>query len=162
MSMTLRIILRLAVASVLLLLYGATAALAHAGLISADPAGGAVMATPPPEITLTFNEPVSPIGFSLIGVGQPPLPLTDIRPDGAALSVGLPATLAEGSYLFSWRVTSTDGHPVNGTVGFAIGQPSGTLVVAPSDPALALAIWLARAAQYMALFLGVGSLAFGF
>jgi copper transport protein len=155
------LLLRLAAASFLLLAVSVTGALAHAGLISADPAGGAVLGTPPPAVTLAFNEPVSPIGFSLIGVGQPARPLTDVRADGAALSVALPTDLAEGSYLFSWRVTSSDGHPLNGTVGFAIGKPSGTLVAAPSDPSLVLAIWLSRAAQYMALFLGIGSLAFG-
>ncbi len=135
-------------------------AFAHAGLISADPPAGSIVADEPAAVTLNFTEPVAPIGFSLIGVGGTPQVL-GFDPLGPQVVVTLPPGLARGSYLLSWRVTSADGHPVNGTVDFAIGAATGT-VTAEAGPAwLDPAIWLVRALHYVALFLGVGSLAFG-
>lgn len=143
------------------LVVSATGAFAHAGLISTDPVDGSVIPNEPAGITLTYTEPVSPIGFSIAGLDTAPISLTADRQDGPVVHVPLPPGLAKGSYLFSWRVTSEDGHPVNGTVGFAVGAPSGTIAAAPSDLILVAAIWLVRALQYLALFLGVGSAAFG-
>jgi|GEM_PF-207667 len=153
--------LRPLIAAIALVLVCCTGAMAHAGLIGSDPADGSVLPAGPSALTLTFTEPVSPIAFSLVGVGGAPVPLTQDMLEGPVVKVTLPAGLATGSYLFSWRVTSVDGHPVNGTVGFAIGAPSGTIAAATGDPALADAIWLVRTLQYVALFFGVGSLAFG-
>ncbi|MEO8757768.1 MAG: copper chaperone PCu(A)C [Devosia sp.] len=147
-------------AIVLLLLGGTTAAFAHAGLISAVPADGSVLDAAPTDLILSFTEPVSPISFSLIGVGGNPVALPTGRIDDASVEVPLPTGLGKGSYLFSWRVTSEDGHPVNGTVGFAIGAPSGMIAAPPPDPVLVALIWAVRAAQYVALFLGVGAAAF--
>ncbi len=42
-------------------------ALAHAQLLSSDPAPQAVLATAPESAVLQFNEPVSPVVLSLIG-----------------------------------------------------------------------------------------------
>ncbi len=144
-----------------LLLSAAGGALAHAGLITTDPADGSVLADAPAAIIFTYTEPVSPIGFSLIGVGGAPAALGDIKIEGPAVTVALPDGLAKGSYLVSWRVTSEDGHPVNGTVSFAVGAASGPVAAPQTDIALGAAIWLVRAAQYVALFFGVGGLAFG-
>lgn len=41
----------------------ATGALAHAGLIAANPPDGSVVETAPAAIVMTFTEPVSPIAF---------------------------------------------------------------------------------------------------
>lgn len=147
-------------AALFVLVATATGALAHAGLIAANPSEGSVAATAPAAVLLTFTEPVSPIAFSLVGVGGAPSVLAATSGDGANVTVALPDRLAGGSYLFSWRVTSEDGHPVNGTIGFAIGAASGPIAAPTTDATLAAAIWLVRALQYMALFLGVGSLAF--
>jgi copper transport protein len=153
--------LRALIAAIALVLVCCTGAMAHAGLIGTDPADSSVLSAGPSALTLTFTEPVSPIGFSLVGVGSAPVPLTQDTLDGPVVKVTLPAGLAKGSYLFSWRVTSVDGHPVNGTVGFAVGAPSGTIAATAGDPLLASSIWLVRTLQYVALFFGVGSLAFG-
>ena len=40
------------------------------------------------------------------------------------LTVDVPDTLAEGTYVVSWRVVSADGHPVAGALTFSVGQPS--------------------------------------
>src|SRR6476619_5110325 len=52
--------------TLLLALTQASHALAHASLIRAEPADGAVLAQPPPTLRLTFNEPVSPLIIRLI------------------------------------------------------------------------------------------------
>lgn len=139
----------------------ATAALAHAGLVAADPADGSVLAVAPAAISLTFTDPAAPTGFSLIGIGGSPQTLDGVTADGAVLRIALPAALADGSYLLSWRVTSADGHPISGTVSFAIGAVTGDIATAPVDATLAPAIWTVRLLQYLALMLGLGTLAFG-
>ncbi|MEM9900050.1 MAG: copper resistance protein CopC [Pseudomonadota bacterium] len=106
-------------------------ALAHAQLRGSDPGEGAVIATSPTHITLTFNEPVSP------------LVLRRIAPDGTArdmdgsaanevLTIPLPTTLERGTHLLSWRVVSSDGHPVGGTLTFHVGVASS---VSPTETA---------------------------
>ena len=154
-------LLRALIVALFAVVASVTGALAHAGLISAEPADGAVLGGPPAAMVLTFTEPVSPIAFSIVGLDEAPAPLRPDRQDGPILHVPLPPQLAAGSYLFSWRVTSEDGHPVNGTVSFAVGAPSGTIAAAASDPSLVAGIWLVRVLQYAALFFGVGSAAFG-
>ena len=59
---------RLAIALALLFVHASTAgsAWAHATLVRAEPADGAVMPRPPPTWTLTFNEPVAPLVVRLI------------------------------------------------------------------------------------------------
>jgi copper transport protein len=150
-----------ALLAVVVLLVSASGALAHAGLIAADPPAGSVLPDAPAALTLTYTEPVSPISFSLIEVGGVSVPLPDFAITGPEVKVTLPHDLKRGSYLFSWRVTSEDGHPVNGTVDFAVGAASGPLSAAAADPAVGVAIWLVRTLQYVALFGGVGSFAFG-
>ena len=153
--------LRRALLAVIVLLVSASGAMAHAGLIATDPLEGSVLPDAPAAIALTYTEPVSPISFSLIEVGGVSVPLAEFAIAGAAVKVTLPQNLKRGSYLFSWRVTSEDGHPVNGTVDFAVGAASGPLGVAAGAPAVGVASWLVRTLQYIALFGGVGSFAFG-
>jgi len=154
------VLLRTLTVALFALVASVTGALAHAGLISAEPADGAVVGDAPAAMVLTFTEPVSPIAFSVVGLDGAPTLLTADRQDGPIVHVPLPS-LGKGSYLFSWRVTSEDGHPVNGTVSFAVGAPSGTIAGAASDTMLVASIWFVRTLQYVALFLGVGSTAFG-
>jgi copper transport protein len=159
--MRVRSIISAIAAALFVLVATATGALAHAGLIGALPAEGSIVETAPETMVLTFTEPVSPLAFSLVGVGGAPAALAATSVDGAVVTIGLPSGLKTGSYLFSWRVTSEDGHPVNGTVDFSVGAASGPIAAPATDLTLATAIWAARALQYFALFLGVGSLAFG-
>ncbi len=53
----------------LALLVPASVAWAHATLVKAEPADGAVIAQAPSALRLTFNEPVSPLAIRLIGPG---------------------------------------------------------------------------------------------
>ena len=98
------------------------AVFAHASLVRAEPADGALMAEPPASLRLTFNEPVTPLVMRLIG------------PDGTAMTPAAsaenttvtvkPPALQRGTHVLSWRVISADGHPVGGSLVFSVGEAS--------------------------------------
>jgi copper transport protein len=142
----------------LAVLASASAALAHASLIRSEPAEGAVVAQAPPELRLTFNEPVSPLVLRLVRPGGEIAEIKgSVAADGATIVLALPPSLTLGTHLLSWRVVSADGHPVGGALTFSIGQPS----AAPASPQssdirLRVTIWLARVALYVGLFVGIG------
>jgi len=70
--------------------------------------------------------------------------------------------MPRGTHMLSWRVISADGHPVGGVVTFSIGAASGppVAVLPATDPAVEIAIWAARVAIYLGLFVGAGGAAF--
>ena len=70
---------------------------AHASLIRSDPVDRAVVAGPPPTVTLTFNEPVSPLAFRLLGPDGGVTELNDIAPNGATIAVALPIASSRGT-----------------------------------------------------------------
>ena len=145
------------VVAALLALASIAPARAHATLVASDPPDGAVMAAPPAQLVLGFNEPVSPLVLRLI------------RPDGSAavldatardasIAVPLPA-LGQGTHVLSWRAVSLDGHPVGGSVVFSVGAPSAgpdPTVLDRVDSSVAAALWLCKLVLYLGLFLGVG------
>jgi copper transport protein len=141
----------------LLAVFAASSAFAHATLLKSDPADGLVVATAPAALVLTFNEPVSPIAIRLIADDGTGVDLPGVEPHNEQVSVPLPP-LKEGTHALSWRVVSADGHPVGGSVVFSIGAPSNMAVSKQAAPPVdrAFAIWLARSALYVGLFVGVG------
>ena len=147
--------------ALLALLLLPTLALAHAQLISSDPGDGATVASAPTAVTLTFNEPVSPITIKLARPDGSVSLVETFKADGAAIVITPPAGLANGSYALSYRVISEDGHPIGGTLGFSIGAPSagGSAIAADATPqASRLMILTQRVALYLGLFLGVGGI----
>jgi copper transport protein len=141
---------------------GSTLALAHSTLVSSEPRDGAVVPVAPPEISLRFNEPVQPLILKLIDPTGTATALTDSHSAGNSLVVRISPGLGQGTHALSWRVVSADGHPVGGTVLFAIGAPSSTPTVATggSGWCVATAIWLARASLLVASFVGIGGVVF--
>ncbi len=136
-----------------------TPVLSHASLVGADPPDGAVVATAPERVILRFNEPVSPLTLRLVLPGGETRDLPDAEPQGASLAVSLPAWLDRGTHLLSWRVMSSDGHPVGGSVVFSVGEPSlepHELARQRADRIRQSAIWLARMALYAGLLFGCG------
>ncbi len=135
---------------------------AHAALISSEPADGAVVATPPSVLRLTFSEPVAPLVLRLFRPDGSAFDLTDVHTKDAAVEIGLPV-LPGGTSVLSWRVVSIDGHPVGGSVSFSIGAPSaGQPPGATSDTTVAVraAIWLVRTVLYVGLLVGAGGVFF--
>jgi copper transport protein len=143
------------------LLARAPPALAHASLLRAEPADGEVVSAAPTALRLLFNEPVSPLVFRLVGPdGVAVTPMA--AAENTTVTVVAPPAMRRGTHVLSWRVISADGHPVGGAVLFSIGAASSPPDAAAlaTDPAVEAAIWAARLAIYLGLFVGVGGAAF--
>lgn len=101
----------------------AHAAWAHAFLDRASPAVGSEVSGSPPELTLTYSEPVEPL-FSTVEVTDAGgVAVTDGKPtpggDGSVLVVRL-KPLQPGVYSVAWHVTSVDTHKTNGHFSFTV------------------------------------------
>ena len=106
------------------LLGAPSTAFAHASLQSSTPAPNSVLEASPPEIILDFDDAVE-VGVASIElfngngdsieVGMP-----RHGDDASTLTASVPA-LDEGLYAVIWRVTSADGHPIDGSFSFQIG-----------------------------------------
>ncbi|GAA1017378.1 hypothetical protein Aple_033060 [Acrocarpospora pleiomorpha] len=125
----------LLLATLLVLLLPGTAD-AHAVLKSTDPTDGQVLAQAPRTITATFNEAISlaPKGNQLLDSAGRPVP-ADIRSVNDTVIYTPASTLAEGTYIVSWRVISADTHPVGGGISFSVGKPSASSVAVPDQVA---------------------------
>jgi copper resistance protein C len=95
---------------------------AHATLVGSDPADGSSLAVGPERVTLTFNEPMQE-GFPALTVVGPDRhywqsgePTVTGRTVSAPVSELGPA----GEYVVNYRVTSADGHPVEGRLTFTL------------------------------------------
>lgn len=132
---------------------------AHATLVSSEPADGAVIPAPPSRLTLTFNEPVSPLALRLVAPDSSSAVVQGTAERETSLAIALPSGLQNGTHVLSWRVVSLDGHPVGGTVVFSIGAPSaGQSPTAQSSaqPAVSAALWALKAVFYVGLLAGTG------
>ncbi|MFJ5807024.1 copper resistance protein CopC [Streptomyces sp. NPDC093093] len=161
----------LVLAALLATLFAAAApATAHAALTASDPKDGAVVATAPAQVTLSFSEQVA-MGDDSIRVMDPQGKRVDtgelrdmcsgstIR-YGTALHSGLP----DGTYTVAWQAVSADSHPISGAFTFSIGAPSATQVALPAQQAgggpVGVAYGLARYAAYAGFIVLVGGAAF--
>ncbi len=140
------------------------AASAHAYLVKTVPAASVTVNTPPPTVSLTFDEAVEP-RFALISVtdvdGQP-------ETSGAAAPRRLESRhavvplkrLPEGWYLVYWRAISVDGHPVQGAFTFAVGPNPGPApqFVVPhiSQTATTTPLLVARWAMFLTVMTAIG------
>ncbi|MFE2558740.1 copper resistance CopC/CopD family protein [Streptomyces sp. NPDC059352] len=152
------------------LLAGAAPASAHAALTGSDPKDGAVVATAPKEVNLTFSEQVA-MSADSIRVLDPAGRRADtgeIRDlcSGSVVryGVGLRAGLPDGTYTVAWQTVSADSHPIAGAFTFSIGAPSATSVALPEPNAgggLVGALYgIARYLSYASFAVLVGGAAF--
>lgn len=133
---------------------------AHAQLLSAVPAENAVLEAAPTRATLTFNEPVSPLTLKLIGPDGSALDVTAQTSGGEIVSVELPSDIPSGTHVLSWRVVSSDGHPIGSSLVFSIGHVTGAAAVTVGDPAVAIALWSAKTLFFVCMFAGIGGAIF--
>jgi copper transport protein len=124
-----------------LVLLGAFAALvlpsvagAHARLVRTFPANGAVLAKPPSEIRVVFDDVVKRGGgIEAIRNGGSSVLAGKARVVGGGNVLVLPLRrgLARGAYSARWSIVSDDGHLESGIVAFAVGRgepvPTSTL-----------------------------------
>ena len=136
-------------------------ALAHAQLLSTQPAANAVLLEAPGDLALVFNEPVSPLAIALIAPDGSSSDLTSQAMGGDTLRVALPPGLGQGTHVLSWRVVSVDAHPVAGALVFSIGSATGTIPdIVAASPATTALLWAAKAVLFAGLFLGLGGAIF--
>jgi methionine-rich copper-binding protein CopC len=136
MSIGMRRLVALLALSAAWLLLSCVPALAHARLVETYPADGDILGKPPEQVQLLYSEPVD-AGFDPVKVydrGGYQVDEGDARvaPDNRKLLVVDLDELSESSYTVEWRVTSVDGHPVNGEYGFDV-DPS-ALDASAGDP----------------------------
>ena len=142
------------------LLAGSGDAMAHAQLLGSTPMQGAVSATAPAEIKLTFNEPVNVLALTLVAPDGGITRLPPASTTTATVVAALPQT-GEGTRVLIWRVLSDDGHPVGGSISFSVGRPtSQSIDVVTIDPIVEGLLWLGRIGLTIALFGGVGGAVF--
>jgi methionine-rich copper-binding protein CopC len=103
-------------------LAGAPVSLAHAVIIEATPAVGAVVAPGDVHVILRYNSRIDHARsrLTLIGPDAKPQPI-GIAPDSAAdlLTADLP-DLMSGQYRLRWQVLAIDGHLTRGDIPFSV------------------------------------------
>jgi copper transport protein len=104
---------------------------AHAELISTEPAAGARLDAAPAQVVLRFTESVdvSDDAIEVLSASGDPVDVGDpAHPNGerSSIAVGLPS-LDDATYVVSWRVISSDSHPVSGVFTFGVGDAGAAL-----------------------------------
>ncbi|MGE1163987.1 copper resistance protein CopC [Peribacillus simplex] len=109
-----------------LLLYPAMAS-GHATVISSNPSPNEVMDTLPEKISIQFSENIQPAFHSLEVFSQDgdKIQIQDSaisEQSEKVLEAKWKGTIDEGIYYIKWRVVSSDGHPIEGTIPFQFGD----------------------------------------
>lgn len=121
----LRAIVAVAVGALGLVVLVPTPAFAHASLVSTTPGGGSVLDAAPKSVTLRFNESVQILPAAIrvydsrgdrVEVGEAHHPgsrSSEVRADVPKLE--------NGTYVVTWRVVSSDAHPIRASFIFTVG-----------------------------------------
>ena len=116
----------LAALVVVLVILPSVPAQAHAGLLEASPDDGESLPRPPEEVRLRFNQAVraefDPV--KVLDEDGDRMDEGDARtePGNPEVVVASLKDLPEGSYTVEWRVTSSDGDPVDADYGFVVAN----------------------------------------
>lgn len=112
-----------------------TVAHAHDVLIASEPTEGQVLTEPPEHITLTFNNDPLDVGSAIVVVDDAGQTVVEGEGtvEGPDVRLELDPPLASGEYEARWRVASSDGHPIEGTIPFTVDAPA----AAPAEPTVA-------------------------
>lgn len=118
-------ILTIVLGAVMGIVAGGGQAWAHATLLQSSPAADAELDSSPESIVLTFNERLEDGLYYIRVLDRDKRQMTNNKPvmsdDRTQLSLQLPP-LPKGTYLVSYHIISADGHPVDGTYLFAVGE----------------------------------------
>lgn len=125
--MTHRSALSLLLSAVLTLVIGsfglmsASPALAHDQLIGSNPKNGAKLDKQPEWLELEFSGDIQEVGTEIqVNHNGKDVSAGEITVEGRKVTSALPDDLEPGDYEVVWRVVSSDGHPISGTVKFTI------------------------------------------
>jgi copper transport protein len=137
---------------------------AHAALLQTVPVASKTINAAPPEVRLTYSEPIAP-KFAIVSVTD--AAGRQVTNGAPASAPGAPQTLVtplkhvpEGWYLVFWRVISADGHPVRGAFTFAVGPNPGPppqfRVPSLSETATTTQLLIGRWAMFLSLLAALG------
>jgi copper transport protein len=113
----------------------------HATLISSEPAADSHLAASPARVRLVFSEPIEGnlARVTLVpGSGAPLVLRAAADPRDVHAVIAPVDSLATGQYRVQWRVVSADGHAVDGSYLFAVGDTtlgSQPVLPTPAEPA---------------------------
>lgn len=122
-----------------LLAGSASPAAAHDGLVSSTPSGGETIAEAPSTVVLTFSGEIlagSPSAV-IIEVTDPAGAVVsegDTAVDGVTVTQQLTPDLPAGDYTVTWRVVSSDGHPISSDFHFFIAETADSAVAPTPVP----------------------------
>lgn len=135
---------------------------AHAELIGSTPSQGQRLESAPAQVRLEFTENVNLIdgGIRLLDGDGKDVPVAAASSAGHDVTVPMPRILPDDSYVLSWRVVSSDGHPVAGAVAFGVGTAAGTVSAPTLAPTAAWPVVIARYGGYLGVALLLGVIAF--
>lgn len=103
----------------------AAPAQAHASLVASSPEDGASVATLPDEVSLTFSQEVRAPAYVVVTGPGGDLAAGDPAIDGDTVTQAVTAGPA-GDYSLTFRVVSSDGHPITGEVTFTVTEGDGS------------------------------------
>jgi copper transport protein len=154
-----------AMLAVLFAVLFASPAAAHAELLNTTPANGTQLRRWPTEVQLTFTESVNLIdgGIRLVDRVGTTVPTPDPTVHGHTVIWPMPADIPDGPYVVSWRVVSSDGHPIAGAFSFgvgtaatAVGSVSSVGSGAPTESTAPWQVVIIRLAGYVAFAMFAG------
>ena len=143
--------------------------LAHAALQSSTPAANSVLEQGPSQIVLKFDEEVEPGLASIKLYDGEGLQVQLGKPAGAPGAHTITATvpsLGDDVYAVIWRVTSVDGHVVDGAFSFQVGNGAagnGQALIAEvrrgvrAEPAVGWLLGVARFVTYLSVIALLGA-----
>ena len=115
--------------AVLLALIGPSpTAAAHEQLLRSDPAAGSTVTGPVEVIRLTFSDTISPrFAAATFAVDDQPSRPVAATVDGATLTVvpAVPSTTTRQRWTLTYRIVSSDGHPVVDEITFTVTPATG-------------------------------------
>ena len=97
----------------------------HATLVSSEPAANSRLASSPARVRLVYSEPVEGklAKVTLVPTTGGPIVLrAGADPRDVHAVIAPVDSLGPGTYKVEWRVVSADGHPVDGTFTFVVGD----------------------------------------
>jgi putative copper export protein/methionine-rich copper-binding protein CopC len=120
-----RIALSAALLTLVALAVWTSPASAHAVVVSSNPEADSHVATPPKDVSVVFNEPVS---ISLGGLtvldssGRRVDTGRTTQPQPETIKTRLANGLGDGTYVANYAITSADGHAIRGSIIFGVGK----------------------------------------
>lgn len=112
----------------------APAVQAHSELNSSSPVHGAVLASAPPTLRMSFSEGILARFSSIILTVEQGAPRAlPVAVHNQTMTATVPTGLPAGRWVATYRVVSVDGHPISGTVVFTVRTAPRTMPSLPTE-----------------------------